>query len=374
MKIDVTERERVFVLVNGRPTEYLGPGRYRRYSLTRKLSVLRVDITRLAADLEADFLALVPPEDLKIVQVGVGQRALVFRKGRPALYLQTGQHQLWTAERTFANGARRKDEAISTVTVEVFDATAVETVPLRDEVRALVPNADYAEVTAAEGSVALRYVDGTLDAVLPAGRHAAWTTVRKVSFATIDLRERLLNVTGQDVLTKDRVSLRLNLAAGFSVRDAKRLATVARAPDDIVYLAMQLAAREAVATRTLDELLADRDKVAESVESEVRSKAEAVGLVLHSFGIKDVILPGEMKALLNRVIEAQKEAEANVILRREETAATRSMAQTAKVLAENPLLIRLKELEAYKDLAQKVGQVHLVMGEAAMPTLQLKGS
>jgi regulator of protease activity HflC (stomatin/prohibitin superfamily) len=164
----------------------------------------------------------------------------------------------------------------------------------------------------------------------------------------------------------------VNLSASFVVTDPKRLATVARAPDDVVYLAMQLAAREAVATRTLDELLADRDAVAKSVQSEVASKAEAVGLTLTGFGIKDVILPGEMKALLNRVIEAQKEAEANVILRREETAATRSMAQTAKVLAENPLLIRLKELEAYKDLASKVGQVHLVLGEGAVPTLQLK--
>src|SRR5262249_53123899 len=101
-------------------------------------------------------------------------------------------------------------------------------------------------------------------------------------------------------------------------------------------------------------------------------RATAVGLELLSFGVKDVVLPGEMKALLNRVIEAQKEAEANVIMRREETAATRSMAQTAKVLAENPLLVRLKELEAYKDLASKVGQVHVVLGEGAAGGLQLK--
>src|SRR4029078_10113698 len=101
-------------------------------------------------------------------------------------------------------------------------------------------------------------------------------------------------------------------------------------------------------------------------------RAEVLGLSLTRFGIKDIILPGEMKSLLNRVIAAQKEAEANVILRREETAATRSMAQTAKVLAENPLLVRLKELEAYKDLAQKVGNIHLVLGEGALPTLQLK--
>jgi regulator of protease activity HflC (stomatin/prohibitin superfamily) len=104
----------------------------------------------------------------------------------------------------------------------------------------------------------------------------------------------------------------------------------------------------------------------------VAERAAAVGLELLDLGLKDLVLPGEMKALLNRVIEAQKEAEANVILRREETAATRSMAQTAKVLAENPLLVRLKELEAYKELAGKVGQVNLVLGTGVLPQLQLK--
>jgi regulator of protease activity HflC (stomatin/prohibitin superfamily) len=104
----------------------------------------------------------------------------------------------------------------------------------------------------------------------------------------------------------------------------------------------------------------------------VAERASAVGLELLDLGLKDLVLPGEMKALLNRVIEAQKEAEANVILRREETAATRSMAQTAKVLAENPLLVRLKELEAYKELAGKVGQVNLVLGTGVLPQLQLK--
>jgi regulator of protease activity HflC (stomatin/prohibitin superfamily) len=174
------------------------------------------------------------------------------------------------------------------------------------------------------------------------------------------------------VLTRDRVTLRLNLSAAFTVQDARRLATVARAPDDVLYLAMQLAARAAVGALSLDELLAQRESLGLAMEAEVRVKAGAVGLALGSFGVKDVILPGEMKELLNRVIAAQKEAEANVILRREETAATRSLAQTAKLLADNPLLVRLKELEAYGELAGKVGQVHLVLGEAQLPSLQLK--
>ena len=116
-----------------------------------------------------------------------------------------------------------------------------------------------------------------------------------------------------------------------------------------------------------------RDRVEPTfIMASVANRAKSVGLELKELGLKDVVLPGEMKDLLNKVISAQKEAEANVIARREETAATRSLAQTAKVLAENPLLLRLKELEAYKDLAAKVGQVHLVLGEGALQKLELK--
>lgn len=218
----------------------------------------------------------------------------------------------------------------------------------------------------------VRYVDGALEAVLGAGRHAAWTARRKVVLAVIDLREKVVQVTGQEVMTKDRVTLRLNLAASFRVADARRLATVARAPDEVLYLAVQFAAREAVATRTLDELLAARESLGSELRPAIEARAQAVGLSLLDVGLKDLVLPGEMKALLNRLIEAQKAAEANVILRREETAATRSMAQTAKVLAENPLLMRLKELEAYKELAAKVGTVHVVLGDGAMSKLELK--
>src|SRR5881628_1608239 len=117
-------------------------------------------------------------------------------------------------------------------------------------------------------------------------------------------------------MSKDRVSLRVNLSAEFRVVDARKLASVAAAADEVLHLAMQLASREAVATRTLDELLAEREALAAAMHQDVRDRIGAVGMELITFGVRDVILPGEMKALLNRVIEAQKEAEANVIYRR----------------------------------------------------------
>lgn len=372
MKIDVALHERVLVSIDSKPSLYLGPGRHTvRVAPWREVAVKRLGTDALTVELRAEELALVPEGELRVVSLSAYQRALVSRRGKPVKWLGAGEHLLWTVDRIEkrSGGARVQAEAI---TVEVLDVSGVEALPLRDEARALVPGTDYLEATAAEGTTVVRYVDGALEAVLGAGRHAAWTVRRKVILAVIDLREKVVAVSGQEVMTKDRVTLRLNLAASYRVADARRLATVARAPDEIVYLAVQLAAREAVATRTLDELLAARESLGAELRPAIEARAQAVGLSLLEVGLKDLVLPGEMKTLLNRVIEAQKAAEANVIMRREETAATRSLAQTAKVLAENPLLVRLKELEAYKELAAKVGNVHVVLGDGALSKLELK--
>jgi hypothetical protein len=370
MKIDVKVNERVFLILDGAPKAYLGPGLHRVLHPFQDVKVERVAVGGLTGELDERRLALVPAGDLAVVTLGEHERALVLRRGKPALWLAAGVHQVWTVER----GVERATGAtVPLIEVLRFDVGGVEAPLLKADVAALASAArDYVEATAAEGCVVLRYVDGRLDAVLPAGRHAAWTSARTVKLAAIDLRERVLAVNGQEVMTRDRVTLRLNVSAVVRVGDAKRLAAVASAPDEVVYLAMQLAVREAVTTRTLDELLAGRDELQRVLVPIVRERAASVGFELVELGVKDVVLPGEMKDLLNKVIQAQKEAEANVILRREETAATRSLAQTAKVLSENPLLVRLKELEAYKDLAGKVGTVHLVLGDGALEKLQLR--
>ena len=371
MRIHVALNERAFVRVNGVPVRYLGPGRHWVFRPFAKVELVRINTEAIVSELHPEEVRLVPAEDLQVLHLSENQRALVTRRGRPARWLGVGEHLVWTVARRTKVNATGITETIEDIRIDVFDTTTVQTKPLRDDVKALVPASDYVETMAPANTVAIRFVDGVLDAVLPPGRHAAWTTERKVTFTVIDLRERLLHVTGQEVMTKDRVTLRLNLSASYKVADPERLATVAREPDDILYLAVQFVSREAVATRTLDELLASREALGGVIAPEVAKRATDVGLEVVAFGLKDIVLPGEMKALLNRVIEAQKEAEANVILRREETAAVRSMANTAKVLADNPILIRLKELEAYKELAGKVGQIHLVVGEGQMPKLNL---
>ena len=125
---------------------------------------------------------------------------------------------------------------------------------------------------------------------------------------------------------------------------------------------MQFAIREAVATRTLDEILAARDTIDQEVRAFVTERVRVLGAEVGEIGVKDVILPGDVRALLNKVVEAERVAKANLIRRQEETAATRSLLNTAKLMEDNPLLLRLKELEALEKLVEKVGRIDLHAG------------
>jgi regulator of protease activity HflC (stomatin/prohibitin superfamily) len=117
-----------------------------------------------------------------------------------------------------------------------------------------------------------------------------------------------------------------------------------------------------VGARELDVFLADKDAVAEELEEAARRRAGELGLEVVSVGIRDVILPGDMKDLMNKVTEAKKAAEANLIFRREETAAMRSQANTAKLLTDNPTLMRLRELEVLEKVAS-AGNLNVILGE-----------
>ena len=101
------------------------------------------------------------------------------------------------------------------------------------------------------------------------------------------------------------------------------------------------------------------------LEEGLGKRVAEFGVEIINAGIRDIILPGEMKELLNRVTEAKKAAEANLIARREETAAMRSQANTAKLLADNPTLMRLRELEVLETIAS-AGNMNIVLGEKGL--------
>lgn len=353
---DVGEEERVILLQDSVALRVLEPGRHAFWT-TKNVAVVRYDTKTVTAELPPAHALLLAAE-LIVVDVEKTERALVTKKKKPLKLLSSGRHTVW----------KHKD-----VDVSVLDFGGIDAVALDAEVRALVAATDYVEVTVPDGAMGVRFVDGAIEKTLPPGRHAAFTIEHQVSIVSIDLRERVATVQGQDIITKDRVTLRVTTSLTWRVRDVVQLVKSAKSPDEILYLAVQLALREQVAQHTLDELLSERALLADSIKPAALACADELGLELRAFGVKDIILPGEMKTLLNKVIEAQKTAEANVIMRREETAAVRSMAQTAKILAENPVLMRLKELEAYKELAEKVTSLNVILGaDGSLPKIELK--
>ena len=345
MLIHLNLNERAIVVRDGKPVHALAPG---RHTFWRRYDVVRLDTDKLTFWVQPALLAALPTDWYRMFRVEPHQRAVVFRDAQPKLFLRPGLHRVWTVD--------------PTLEVRVY-ALAEPPPELTDELRAVIPAGEIVEAQVKQFERGLQYVQGKFERVLEPGRHVFWNHVgARVVVHVIDTRVQQLKIEGQELMTRDKVTLRLTLTAEYAPADA---ATTVHAVADVkeaLYLAVQLAAREFVASVTLDELLEGRDALARYLEAQVAPRAETFGVRLHRAGVKDVILPGDMKLLLNKVIEAEKVAAANVILRREDAAATRNMAQTAKVIAEHPVLMRLKELETMKEIAEKIDELKLVVG------------
>lgn len=226
--------------------------------------------------------------------------------------------------------------------------------------RTLAPYVQVAEVP--DQGAGLLFVDGVLVRTLAPGLHAFWTFNRQVKVELIELRLTSVEVQGQEILSKDKVTLRANLSATYKVTDPVAARTTVAKYVDYLYRELQFALRQAIGTRTLDQLLGDKHALENEVYEQTRAKVRPHGIELTGVGVKDLVLPGDMKQILNQVVEAEKVAQANVVKRREETAATRSLLNTAKLMDDNATLLRLKELEALEKVADKVDRLTVFGG------------
>lgn len=277
-------------------------------------------------------------DELHVIDLTDVERAIVWRDDRMAYVLGPGRHALWKSPyrlyvETFNIQAFRFEHPRLATILQCPDATKW---------------LDGVQVDA--GQEVLLYRDGVLHERLGEGLHVYWKGTGKVRWQVVDKREQVADVAGQEIITSDKVTLRVNLLVNWQVIDPVLAASVVTDAAQTLYREAQLALRAAVGTRTLDALLVDKESIGAEVREALAKRTEAFGVAVRGVGLKDIILPGDMKTLLNQVIAAQKEAEANLIKRREETAAARSQANTAKLLAENPHLARLKELEMLKDV------------------------
>ena len=204
---------------------------------------------------------------------------------------------------------------------------------------------------------AVLFIDGKFDKVLESGVYYWWKNNIAVHIARVDMRQQQLEVNGQEILTKDKAALRINAWAQYKVANIEKAVLENKEYDKQLYVAFQLALREYVAGYSFDELLDKKESIAPFVLQQVKEKAAALGIEVNGFGIRDIILPGDVKEIMNQVLIAEKKAQANTIMRREETASTRSLLNTAKLMEENAMLWKLKEMEYVEKIADKISNI-----------------
>jgi regulator of protease activity HflC (stomatin/prohibitin superfamily) len=187
----------------------------------------------------------------------------------------------------------------------------------------------------------LLYRDGKLGKVLEPGRHHY--DQKRCTLVDVDMRPRQMQVTGQELLTRDGLSLRVSLTADWVVTDPVAFTTGAQHTESVLYAAVQDAARARVAAHGLDELIADRSLL--SGAGEVAAAVETNGIRVASVRARDLMLPGELRKAALETVLARERGRADLERARAEAAALRSLANTARLLEENPALLRLRTLQ-----------------------------
>ncbi len=357
-RFKVRKEERGLLFRDGSFERVLAPGVHwlvdpLRQARVDVASVREVFLKSAALDVIARSGAL--GREAEVLDLRDDERALVFVDGRFEAVLKPGLHVVWTVFRKVdverldarASGGRLEHPKLSAILGSPTAALAL----------------DVLNVEAGQSGLVFR--DGRLDATLGPGTYAFWKGIGRVKLQSVDRRERVLDLSGQEIMTSDKVTLRLNAVVTYRVADPVKAVTSTGDLEQSLYREAQLALRAVIGTRDLDALLADRDGASGTLASLVRERAAAFGLEVVTLGIRDVVLPGEMKDLFNKVTEAKKAAEATLITRREETAAMRSQANTARLLEGNPMLMRLRELEALEKVAGKA-KLSVVLGEKGL--------
>lgn len=345
--VRVRRHERGLLFLNGDFARMLSPGVYRFWDRLLSESRAHVDtVSLLQPRFEHKLLDVVLQDpslrdQLIVFDLAQTQRALVWVGERLHAIHGPGKYAYWNAP-----------PAAASVRVEFVDAADLRFVhPKRDSVVEHPHASAWLEVVdVPPESAVLLYRSGDLESRLAPGRHVLYRGVGKLAYRTVDLREKTAEVAGQEIMTSDKVSVRITLVVSYQIVDPVKSVSVVADVDQALYREAQLALRSSVGTRSLDQLLADKNSVGGEVRAALASRAKDYGVEVRSVGLRDIILPGDMKIILNQVIETEKRAQAELIRRREETAAARSQANTAKLLAESPVLARMRELELLKDV------------------------
>jgi len=351
MKMVITENERGFLFKHGVFVRMLQPGKHRIMSIFgESLYISKIDgIVNLE---NINIKSLLKDKDFESsvvsIEVPDGHFAIRYEDGRTVETLPQGSYYFWNI--------------LHKNTFYLIDITKPEITELEVKELATIAIKHYIRVEVPYGFVGLLYFDRTFEKLLENGTYYFWNGSVKVDYQLVDKRIQQLDITGQEILTADRISLRINFVCSYRITDPLRIISDIKDYANQIYVRIQLTLREYIGRYRFDELLEQKDGIASFVLEKLREKQDELYIEFLDSGIKDIILPGEIREIMNTVLVAEKKAQANVITRREEVASTRSLLNTAKLMEVNKTLYKLKELEYLEKICDKVGNISVGNG------------
>lgn len=346
-KTVINENQKGLLFKNGKYIRLLDAGKYSLFG-GRKIEThdLKQRLAPTACALETLLNDPKIAENVAVADVGDEELALHYVNGKFSSVLPCGKHAFWTT-------VDSHEFRIVDISTPIVD----ETVPAH--IFSEIPSFYYTRIEVAEYQKARLCFNQRPERILDAGVYYFWKNATKIDVSFVDTRLTRMDITGQEILTADKVSLRINFVCNYRVTDCVGILTEIDDFKEQIHVAAQLALREYVGKHKLDEILESKAQISDFVFARLKEKEKNLFVEITDAGVKDIILPGEIREIMNTVLVAEKRAQANVITRREEVASTRSLLNTAKLMDENQTLYKLKELEYVERICANVGNINV---------------
>lgn len=359
MKIIINENQKGLLFNNGKFVRLLGAGKY-TLLFGKTVEILEIDapIASKLCGLDTLLAHKEITRQAAMAEVGDEQLALHFVDGRFCNCLRCGRYAYWNDWGT--HEFRLVDISTPEIGAEV-----------PEYILEAMPASFCKKVAVAQYQKGRLYFNQRFVRLLDAGTYYFWNTKTKVDVELVDTRRTQMNITGQEILTQDKVTLRINFVCTYRITDFIRVGTEIDDFEEQIHVAAQLAMREYIGRFRIDDILADKEQISAYVFDRLKAGQEQWFVEIIDAGVKDIILPGEIRDIMNTVLMAEKRAQANVITRREEVASTRSLLNTAKLMDENKTLYKLKELEYLEKICENVGNINVGGGKDILSQLSV---
>jgi len=346
-KVIINENQRGLLFKNGKFIKMLTAGKYFLYG-GREIEVLNIDqpIVSCRCSLDVILSDKAVASNVSVIEVADQELALHFVNGKFASVLRHGKYAFWSQI------DKHEYKVVDISTPEVSS-------DVPEYIFSKIPSIYYTKVEVLEYQKARLYFNQKFIKILDAGVYYFWKNGVKIDVSFVDTRLTQMDITGQEILTHDKVSLRINFVCNYRVTDYVKILTEIDDFAEQMHVFAQLALREYVGKYKLDEILENKSQMSDFVFAKLKEKEKELFVEITDAGVKDIILPGEIREIMNTVLVAEKRAQANVITRREEVASTRSLLNTAKLMEENKTLYKLKELEYVERICENVGNINL---------------